>query len=128
MSEQSEAICPVCGGLGFVREDVAFGHPHFGKLFPCGCKESEFEQRRLERLRSLSHLDRHGRLAAMTFDSFVPQGYGLPPDRAANLRLAFDTARQYADAPGGWLILIGGYGCGKTHLAAAVARWVLPQP
>ena len=122
MSEQSEAICPVCGGLGFVREDVAFGHPHFGKLFPCGCKESEFEQRRLERLRSLSHLDRHGRLAAMTFDSFVPQGYGLPPDRAANLRLAFDTARQYADAPGGWLILIGGYGCGKTHLAAAVAN------
>ncbi|NIO42745.1 MAG: ATP-binding protein, partial [Burkholderiales bacterium] len=24
--------------------------------------------------------------------------------------------------PQGWLILIGGYGCGKTHLAAAIAN------
>ena len=127
MSEQRDEVCPMCGGLGFVREDVPFGHPHFGQLFPCRCKEAEFERLRLERLRALSNLDCHARLAGMTFDSFVPEGYGLPPDRAANLRLAFDTARQFAESPGGWLILLGGYGCGKTHLAAAVANRVIER-
>ena len=130
MSEQGNVVCSVCGGLGFVREDVPFGHPHFGQLFPCRCKQAEFEQQRLERLRALSNLDRHARLAGMTFDSFVPQGYGLPPDRAVNLRLAFDTARQYAEQTEGWLVLLGGYGCGKTHLAAAIAnaRVAVGQP
>ena len=127
MSEQRDASCPVCSGLGFVREDVPFGHPHFGRLFPCRCKQAEFEQLRLERLRALSNLDRHARLAGMTFESFVPEGYGLPPDRAANLRLAFDTARQFAEQSQGWLILLGGYGCGKTHLAAAIANRVIER-
>ena len=122
MSEQGDVVCSMCGGLGFVREDVPFGHPHFGQLFPCHCKQVDLERQRLERLRALSNLDRHARLVGMTFDSFVPQGYGLPPDQAANLRLAFDTARQYAEQPQGWLVLLGGYGCGKTHLAAAIAN------
>ncbi len=127
MSEQRDEVCPMCGGLGFVREDVPFGHPHFGQLFPCRCKEAEFERLRLERLRALSNLDRHARLAGMTFDSFVPEGYGLAPDRAANLRLAFESASQFAESPQGWLILLGGYGCGKTHLAAAVANRVIER-
>jgi DNA replication protein DnaC len=109
----------LCGGLGFVREDVPVGHPHFGEVFPCRCKLAELEQQRHDRLRTLSNLDHLGR---MTFESFVPEGYGLVPDKAANLHAAFDTAQEYADNPDGWLILFGGYGCGKTHLAAAIAN------
>jgi len=99
--------CPLCGGLGFVRVNVPVGHPDFGKLFPCRCKLAEIEQQRL--------------------DPFVPEGYGLPPDRAANLRWAYDQARQYADALQGWLVLFGGYGCGKTHLAAAIANQAIER-
>jgi DNA replication protein DnaC len=112
-------VCPLCGGLGFVRENVPVGHPHFGKLFPCRCKLAEIEQQRMENLRALSNLQHLGR---MTFDTFVPEGYGLPPDKATNLHFAFDLAQQYAAHPQGWLIFFGGYGCGKTHLAAAIAN------
>ncbi len=114
----------MCGGLGFVRADVPVGHPDFGKLFPCRCKLAEIEQQRLDRLRAVSNLDH---MARMTFETFVPEGYGLPPDRAANLRWAYDQARQYADALEGWLVLFGGYGCGKTHLAAAIANQAIER-
>jgi DNA replication protein DnaC len=112
-------VCPHCGGLGYVREDVPVGHPQFGQLFPCRCKLAEMEQQRLARLRAVSNLDH---LSHMTFDTFVPEGIGLPPDKAANLSLAFDLTQQYARRPEGWLVLLGGYGCGKTHLAAAIAN------
>jgi DNA replication protein DnaC len=123
-SELSNAECPLCGGLGFVREDVPIDHPHFGQLFPCRCKLAEIELQRLAQLRALSNL---AHLTHMTFDTFVPEGYGLRPDRAANLRHAFEEARSYADNLEGWLILFGGYGCGKTHLAAAVANQVVER-
>jgi DNA replication protein DnaC len=124
ISEPSSKDCPLCGGLGYVRENVPVGHPNFGKLFPCRCKLVEIEQQRRERLRTLSNLDH---LARMTFESFVPEGLGLLPDKAANLSLAFDLARQYAASPQGWFVLFGGYGCGKTHLAAAIANQAIER-
>jgi DNA replication protein DnaC len=107
-----------------VREDVPVDHPHFGQLFPCHCKLAEREQERLAQLRALSNL---AHLSHMTFDTFVPQGYGLSPDKATNLSLAFDLARQYAQKPEGWLVLVGGYGCGKTHLAASIANLAIQR-
>jgi len=70
-------VCPLCGGLGYVRENVPVDHPHFGKLFPCTCKQAEVDRLRAERLRAVSNLTH---LAHMTFDAFVPEGYGLSPD------------------------------------------------
>ncbi|MFC2015865.1 ATP-binding protein [Chloroflexota bacterium] len=111
--------CPLCGGLGYLRENVPVGHPHFGQLFPCQCKLDVFAQQRLQRLRALSNLDQ---LDRMTFDAFLPEGYGLPAEQATSLHLAFDLAQQFSNHPEGWLVLFGGYGCGKTHLAAAIAN------
>ena len=34
-------VCPHCDGAGYYKEAVPFGHPHFGVLFPCGCKLAE---------------------------------------------------------------------------------------
>jgi DNA replication protein DnaC len=116
--------CPLCGGLGFVREDVPVGHPHFGKVFPCRCKLDEIERQRLEQLRALSNLDH---LTHMTFGTFLPDGIGLTPDKARNLHYAYELAQHYAEKPEGWLILFGGYGCGKTHLAASIANWVIER-
>jgi len=84
----------------------------------------EIEQQRLRQLRSLSNLDH---LAHMTFETFRPEGAGLPPDKASNLRWAYDEALRYANQPEGWLVVIGGYGCGKTHLAAAIANQVIER-
>ncbi len=38
-----------------------------------------------------------------------------------SLQSARDRAQRFADAPDGWLLILGEHGCGKTHLAAAIA-------
>jgi len=47
-------------------------------------------------------------------------------------RKAFQSAWSFAANPDGWLVLIGGYGCGKTHLLLAIGNALLgqadPQP
>lgn len=58
----------------------------------------------------------------LTFGNFLPEGNGLAPDRAQNLRRAYEAARTFAMHPHGWLLLTGSFGCGKTHLAAAIAN------
>lgn len=79
---------------------------------------------RLDSLRRVNNLDAMGRY---TFESFNPDGIGLNEDRRKNLNRAFLLARQYALDPQGWLVFLGGYGCGKTHLAAAIANDRLDQ-
>lgn len=61
------------------------------------------------------------RLQQVTFDRFKPEGHELIGEEAANLTEAYRTARRYAEQPEGWLTFIGANGCGKTHLAAAIA-------
>src|SRR5690606_18323778 len=48
--------------------------------------------------------------------------YDLPREQQANLQRAYELALQYAEHPQGWLVFLGDYGCGKTHLAAAIAN------
>jgi DNA replication protein DnaC len=122
--EKQEWLCPICGGTGYLRQDVPVGHPEFGKLIPCECRLRERESKRLKQLRAISNLDS---LARFTFEQFVPEGYGLNEERRRNLREAYETAFDFANNPQGWLILLGGYGCGKTHLAAAVANHVVSR-
>lgn len=107
-----------------MRADVPVDHPDFGKLVPCACRREEITKQRVSALRNVSELEVLGR---MTFDAFEPEGHGLPPDKARNLRWAYDTAKAFAEHPEGWLVLRGGYGCGKTHLAAAIANACVEQ-
>ena len=116
--------CPLCHGIGYIRLDVPVGHPDFGRLFPCTCRLDELQSKRMASLRSVSNLESLGRY---TFESFSPEGHGLSPERRRNLSLAYQSAKAYARNPEGWLLLIGGYGCGKTHLAAAIANQALER-
>lgn len=116
--------CPFCHGMGYVRLDVPVGHPNFGRLFPCTCRLPQLEVQRNETLRTLGNLSA---LERYTFESFNPEGHGLSPERQANLRHAYETARSFARRPEGWLLLIGGYGCGKTHLAASIANYAVER-
>ncbi len=116
---EADPACPICGGAGFLRRDVPVDHPDFGRAIPCQCKIRETEQADLDALRASSGLTH---LTQMTFNSFRPDGIGLNPDKRKNLHQAYDSAREFAQSARGWLLLKGGYGCGKTHLAAAIAN------
>lgn len=94
--------------------DVPVGHPNFGRLMPCECKVSEQEERRNRDYAEMSSLEAFEDLTFETFDPGVP-----------GVREAYEAAVEYAQNPDGWLFLLGGYGCGKTHLAAAVAHYVM---
>lgn len=111
--------CPVCGGVGFVTADVPVEHPDFGKAIPCVCRQQTHTERQLSRLQAVSHV---GAMTYLTFESFIPEPAHLSPDKAYNLRRAFETCTYFAEDPEGWLLLTGTYGCGKTHLAAAIAN------
>ena len=99
-------------------------HPNFGKPVPCQCRTTDIQNQRLTQLRAISNLDA---LEHYTFDSFVPTGYGITQNKSRTLVDAYNSAREFADDPDGWLILLGGYGCGKTHLAVSIANYCIEQ-
>ncbi len=115
--------CSHCHGAGYLRRDLPLGHPEFGKLEVCTCRQGAVTRQVRARLFSLSHLDE---LKDLTFETFKPRGaIGLGVRQADSLERAYNTAHRYAGSLRGWLLLIGGYGCGKTHLAAAIANFAV---
>ena len=60
----------------------------------------------------------------MTFDAFRTDGGGIfTPEEAAAFAVVHAYVKRwaYAERPNGWLMLMGPYGVGKTHLAVAAA-------
>lgn len=105
------ATCPICRGAGWVRVDVPVGHPMFGRALMCECLNAVIDSRRAVELENLSALEP---FRDRTFENFDPKVQGVGE--------AYEIARRFARDPYGWLILRGGYGSGKTHLAAAIAN------
>lgn len=112
--------CPICHGLGYVREDLPPDHPNFGRAVPCSCLQGRLQTRVTERLHRLSRLQQ---LKHLTFETFNSQGrLNNGAEQRDSLGRAYNQARNFAERREGWLLLQGGYGCGKTHLAAAIAN------
>ncbi len=102
------------------------GDPRFGRLESCVCRSADVAEGARQRLFELSRLDR---LSHLTFENFEIRGNKnakfMTPQDAHNLQTTRDAAEDFARAPKGWLLLEGGYGCGKTHLAAAIANFAV---
>jgi DNA replication protein DnaC len=107
----AETVCPICKGAGWLRANVPVGDPFFGRAIPCECTIQERERRNADSLQRLSALDA---FRNRTFENFDPKVSGVSD--------AYEIAREYASDPYGWLVLRGGVGSGKTHLAAAIAN------
>jgi DNA replication protein DnaC len=104
-------ICPVCEGAGRLRIDVPYGDPSFGKSVLCSCTEERQRSLRQQQRRQAANLDAFRDSAFKTFDTNLP-----------GVQEAFQTSVAFAANPQGWLLLMGSSGCGKTHLAAAIAN------
>ena len=106
-----------------MRSDVPLGHPDFGRLEPCVCRSGEVAQNARQRLYEMSNLDR---LSHLTFENFKtsgnPKAEFVTPQEVASLQNAQDVSEEFSNTMQGWLLLEGAYGCGKTHLAAAIAN------
>lgn len=103
-----------------MRAEASLGDPQFGRIVPCACRLPELQYAELHRLRQLGNLDA---LADKTFATFLPEGVDPNPERRARLRAVYEACQHFAHQDEGrWLVLAGSYGCGKTHLAAAIAN------
>ncbi len=112
----AKSVCPHCNGAGYLRANVPFGHPNFGKPLACECKEAEKKEKRRQQLRDMSNMDAFRNCSFRSFNPRVP-----------GTQEAFQAALDFAQCPDGWLFLVGPNGCGKTHLAAAIANQSLDE-
>lgn len=138
-SEASQ--CPICKGAGWVMEDVPYGHPSFGRAFKCDCLIAQEEERKFAELLRLSELDPFREKGFANFDPSVKgdekalqkaheyaSDFGKDTEQlVCSVAKACQRAKEYARDPQGWLMLWGRYGCGKTHLAAAIANYAVDQ-
>jgi len=61
-------------------------------------------------------------IAQMTFETFDSAVAHLKAEERWSLENAYRTGLEFAERPEGWLLVFGPNGCGKTHLAAAIAN------
>lgn len=115
--------CPICGGLGVIKYDVPLDDPRWGKLQRCPNRQS-VDAARVDLLRQLGNMSA---LAHKTFSGFETTRVGYSAQEQQSLENARNLAQKYAETREGWLLLEGGYGTGKTHLAAAVGNAFLAQ-
>lgn len=99
--------------------------PDYSRVIPCRCTLKEREKERQARLQRYSGLELK-LLQNMTFDNFKKR-VNLPPELQENLAEAYRLALDFAKSPENWLVFMGITGCGKTHLAAAIANYRLKE-
>jgi DNA replication protein DnaC len=115
--------CPMCHGVGFIRKDLPVSDPEFGKVTICSCRMKDVNQVEFQRLFQMSNL---GAFQDKTFETFKQQGrVGLGDNQVKSLQNAFSQSVQFAQELKGWLLLTGNFGCGKTHLASAIANYAV---
>lgn len=132
--------CPHCGRLLKYKAYSIFGKLFGTHLESCNCpgaiaererfyqeqlkkQREEENRRRMERIKRLFSQSRLGRrFRERTFETFVVREH---------TRKAFEIALDYAKnfesykEKGEGLFITGGYGVGKTHLAAAIANYLI---
>lgn len=125
--------CTICRGIGLLAYDVPPGHELFGRVVPCTCTASG----KLARARQQFETPR---FAAMTFAAFKP----LTSAERVAFTAAKSAAERWQEHEAASLIFyapqvsearvfagykqplqVTGSGCGKTHLAVALARTAL---
>ena len=118
-NQAKEEVCLICKGAEFVHPLLASGQPDFSRVVPCQCSKGELRKEKTEYLEKYSNL---GSLHQLTFNNLSPQGKAKDTISQEHFAQVYQAARAFADNPEGWLVFSGSSGCGKTHLACAIAN------
>lgn len=118
--------CPICHGAGFLRMvdtngELAWdsnGNPIYRD---CICKIRKEAERKARELRAMSGIS-DAVFDRLTFDAFRPEQAVQPTCDMVGIKR---QCEEYAANPRGWLVMMGPYGTGKTHLAYAIAGELL---
>jgi DNA replication protein DnaC len=121
-NDLAENPCPICHGAGFVHPLLDSGKTDYKRVVPCECTSERIKQESHDKLQKFSNL---GSLTRLTFEKLLPDGRVINGLKIPGFKKAYEAAMEYAHNPEGWLILIGPNGCGKTHLASAIANYQL---
>jgi len=119
LAEDNATRCEICGGKGWLTPNVPTGHPDFGSIKSCSCREEMREGEITNRLLAHSNL---GYLHRYSFENLDESGRGETSADSELFLTAFSKASDFAMSPSGWLTITGPHGSGKTHLAAAIAN------
>ena len=106
--------------------DVEPEDPRFGKFQRCPNNPVQDDQAMHARLRRFGNLEAY---KEKSFENFQTDfgGGGYTQNDLSSLVSAKSAAQRFADNPSGWLVYEGRFGCGKTHLAVAIANWRLEK-
>lgn len=146
---ESAPVCETCGGLGYIRFSVPWGHALWGKMSLCDNESctvaSEIRAQNYKQAMKSSGLpDSYARLTFSTFldlSEAEKRGKGLAlgacwvfahnrPEHLVTLEdaaAAVGKKYQAESRPKNWIVLQGGLGLGKTGLAAAVVNELSEQ-
>lgn len=106
--------------------DVDLDDPRFGKFQRCPNNPVQDDQEMHSRLRRYGNLEAY---KEKTFENFQTDfaGSSYTQNVVSSLIDAKRAAQGFADKPSGWIVYEGQFGCGKTHLAVAIANWRLEK-
>jgi len=110
--EGSGVVCAICNGMGYV-----YASPPKRGLVPCSCGLAY--RRQSQALVAVSAL--RGRLLGCKFSNFKLEG------KAREATKTFNAVLGWVKELKGWLVIYGGKGNGKTHLAAAAANHLIAR-
>ena len=118
LAPDGEPWCDRCRNIRWLVQTDPDGPPGQNKLVPCpAC--GVVAKRAIARFKRYSSLN--GRAQRQKFNNFSLEG------SAREATEAFNAALLFAKDPQGWLVLCGPNGNGKSHLAAAIANYLMNE-
>lgn len=119
--DNPEQPCPICDGRGVYLLHLPHSDERFGKFQRCPNHPVAKDRALHERLRRAGNLASQRDKTFATFDIEL-RGREATRREQESLARAKRSGRAFAAAPSGWIVFAGPHGCGKTHLAAAIAN------